>query len=443
MADIYVRSTDGSDADNGSTWALAKATLTGALAIATNADTIWVSDAHAESTAGSVTLTCPATPGLRIICGDDAAEPPTTLTTTGSVSVGASSAVLTISGNAYIYGVKLQGGTNNSGTCDIQVGTTATQLLEFESCVFDIRTANSGGAFIVGPTIGTGVSPSIYIFKNCTYKFGHTSQGIEFGFGNTEFINMALDAAGSAPSTLFKNTSAGNGSGSVLVSASDLTGKTWTNLLNISNLRNFKMVVHACKLPASWTTVTGTWTVGSELYLLDCHSGDTHGYFEYHNLYGNILRNASVYYTGGASGSMSWQVNTSSSAKFTAPFITPWIDPYNIDTSAVAPYIEVLRNNSSTTAWNDDEIWIEVEAKVTANVTTGTVSNDKRGQVTAAAAQDTGAGAGSWTGESGSCWFGKLAVASLTPTEGGYIRARVHFAVASNSSLYIDPQIRT
>ncbi len=49
MANIYVRSTDGNDADSGATWALAKATLGGALAIATSADTIWVSQNHAET----------------------------------------------------------------------------------------------------------------------------------------------------------------------------------------------------------------------------------------------------------------------------------------------------------------------------------------------------------------------------------------------------------
>jgi len=33
MTQLYVRSTDGSDSDNGTTWALAKATATGAAAI--------------------------------------------------------------------------------------------------------------------------------------------------------------------------------------------------------------------------------------------------------------------------------------------------------------------------------------------------------------------------------------------------------------------------
>ena len=38
MANIFVRSTDGSDADSGATWALAKAPLTGAAGVAASLD---------------------------------------------------------------------------------------------------------------------------------------------------------------------------------------------------------------------------------------------------------------------------------------------------------------------------------------------------------------------------------------------------------------------
>src|SRR3990167_2296817 len=101
MANIYVRSTDGSDADDGSTWALAKATLAGALAIATSADTIWVSQNHAETAAGNKSHTFPTTPGLRVLCGNDAAEPPTALATTATVTTTGNFAVTFVSGFAY------------------------------------------------------------------------------------------------------------------------------------------------------------------------------------------------------------------------------------------------------------------------------------------------------------------------------------------------------
>src|SRR3990167_9113060 len=84
----YVRSTDGSDADTGLTWALAKATLVGALAVAAAGERIWVSQAHAETQASAMTLTSAGTEALpvEILCGNDAAEPPTALATTATVT---------------------------------------------------------------------------------------------------------------------------------------------------------------------------------------------------------------------------------------------------------------------------------------------------------------------------------------------------------------------
>lgn len=75
MANFYVRSTDGSDADNGTTWALAKATLAGALNVATAGDTIFVSDNHAETQASAMTLSSQGTAAspVRILCADDSA----------------------------------------------------------------------------------------------------------------------------------------------------------------------------------------------------------------------------------------------------------------------------------------------------------------------------------------------------------------------------------
>ena len=75
MPVFYVRSTDGDNADNGSTWALAKATLAGAFAAAAAGDTIWVSQAHAETQGSAMTLTSPGTVAnpCYVMCGNDAA----------------------------------------------------------------------------------------------------------------------------------------------------------------------------------------------------------------------------------------------------------------------------------------------------------------------------------------------------------------------------------
>ena len=97
MANIYVRSSDGNNADSGSSWALAKATLGGAAAVAAAGDTIYVSAAHSETTASALALTFAGTAGnpIRILSVDDAGnpEPPTgllagaTIATTGASNI--------------------------------------------------------------------------------------------------------------------------------------------------------------------------------------------------------------------------------------------------------------------------------------------------------------------------------------------------------------------
>ena len=70
MAELFLRSTDGTDSDDGSTWALAKGTLTGAFAAASAGDTIYVSDNHAESQSAEMTLTSPGTNAapVKVLC---------------------------------------------------------------------------------------------------------------------------------------------------------------------------------------------------------------------------------------------------------------------------------------------------------------------------------------------------------------------------------------
>lgn len=124
MANFYVRSTDGSDIDGGTTWALAKATLAGALAVATAGDTIFVSDNHAETQASAMTLSSQGTAAspVRILCVDDAAEPPTALATTATVTTTGSFA-MAFHGFAYCYGITFSSG---SGAVNIDITWTST-----------------------------------------------------------------------------------------------------------------------------------------------------------------------------------------------------------------------------------------------------------------------------------------------------------------------------
>src|SRR5690349_19716487 len=104
----YVRSTDGSNSDNGTTWALAKATIAGLDAIDTAGDTLWVSQVHAESTSSAVTLSFAGTAAAptKLMCGNDATEPPTAPATGATVALsGGIGNSLTFGGYLYAYGI--------------------------------------------------------------------------------------------------------------------------------------------------------------------------------------------------------------------------------------------------------------------------------------------------------------------------------------------------
>src|SRR3990167_4942270 len=130
----YVRSTDGSDASDGLTWANAKATLAGALAVAAAGERIWVSQVHAETQASAMTLTSAGTPAspIEILCGNDAAEPPTALATTATVTTTGASA-LAIEGSLYCYGITFACGTGSSAASISMMTTTVACRQIFES----------------------------------------------------------------------------------------------------------------------------------------------------------------------------------------------------------------------------------------------------------------------------------------------------------------------
>ena len=83
-------------------------------------------------------------------------------------------------------------------------------------------------------------------------------------------------------------------------------------------------------------------------------------------------------------------------------------------------------------------VWGEFSYQGTSGCRSSTIVNDRVTLLGTPAAQATGMGTGSWTGESGTAWSGKLAPASsITPAEIGELRARVCVGLAS-ATVYVD-----
>jgi len=245
---------------------------------------------------------------------------------------------------------------------------------------------------------------------------------------------------------LFSFSTLDPGGGDLEVVGCDLTNVT--PLVRDSTTQAATARFVNCKLAASaviLATQTAANRSGAEAYVFDCASGDTHGLYGYYNALGQVVSDTGIFYTDGAAA-QSWKITTTANASTEAPFVTAWINVYNSTLSAITPRLEVLRDGS-TTAFKNSEVWAETSAKVTANSTRSTLYSGRRSITdfvagTAGADLSAGAGLGSWTGEGGTAWSGKVDAGAVTPAELGDVRMRVSVALAS-TTVYVDPQIRT
>lgn len=443
MAVRYLRSTDGSDADNGTTWALAKASIDsvdGIGSIDTAGDTIWVSQVHNESTAGAVTFTCAGTQAspTKLLCGNDAAEPPTALATTAVITVSNSTAI-TLTGHFYCYGITFK----SAGFLNV-ASRGATSFQEYESCTFETTNSGSGGYVSCGDN--TGNNPSRVHFKNCTFTFGGTTN-----YGVVVSAETYIDGGsltGSVTSGMFRLALDRTG-GRLIASGVDLSALSSTcPLFNASTAYSGLLVVRNCKLPASWTggLVSGTISAGQRYEMHNCDSTDTNYRLWIEDSAGSIKHETTVVRTSGASDgttSLAWKMTTSADAEYPlvrleSPEIVQWSDT----TGAKTITVEIVHDSQgagSGSKFQDDEIWLEVMSLNTSGVPLGTWTSDAKADVLATAANQADSSV-TWTTTGLTTPVKQALSVSITTAEKGFIHARIVMAKASKTC-YVDPLI--
>lgn len=443
MAVIYVRSTDGSDSDNGSTWALAKASVAGALAIAAAGDTIWVSDNHAESTAGTVTWTCPAvsaTP-VKILCGDDAAEPPTALATTATVTANAN-APIAIIGHAYVYGINFVAGTGAADTlASIAIGSsTVPAAVKCDTCTFRLNTTSTV-FLLLGQAAQTTGDHVLVELEGCSLRCGATTQGVVTRHVMAELNNFSLNSAGSTPTTFCAPTASTGGH--LRVRNSDLTGEAFTNIVDQSIASPSVFQFDNSKLPASVTLATGTHPGPGGLTLLvtRCANGDTQNYFAKAGWQGTVEHNTAIYLTDGLADYDGTAFSAKMTATANANLINPLTYEFAFEVTAVGSSktysVEIAVDGASVTLQNDDA-WLEIDAYTTSGSTLGAVQSSRVSSVIATPANLTTSSA-SWTGLNATNSRFTLSV-TFTPQEKGIYRARVCVGEASRT-LYVAAKV--
>lgn len=298
------------------------------------------------------------------------------------------------------------------GTSNLQFGSQDQQFfIRSKNCTYRTEAAGTllrcqaKGVFEGLTLSSAGTSPSVFMDIDI---------GADPGGSTAEFLGCDLSFAGS---------------GTLVADNTGASGIAW---------------FRQCKLGSGYVmlaTQTNLNRSSAEVYIFDCASGDTHGLFGYANAMGSVVSDTGIYFTSGAAA-QSWKIVTTANCSYYTPFETPWFGYYNTGTSAITPYVEILRDGL-TTAYQDDEVWMDIAAKVTTTSTISTLYSDRMTLLGTAANQDAGAGLGSWAGEAGTAWSGKLALGStITPAESGHIQARIVVGEPS-ITVYADPQVRT
>ena len=443
----YVRSTDGNNADDGSTWALAELDLAGAATVDTAGDTIYVSDNHAESTAAGITLAFAGTQAspTKILCVDDSAEPPTALATTGTVTTtGASS--IGITGHLYCYGLTFSAG-NGFNNASFSMGTGAGDIQTYEKCKFRMpATGSSASNTLRIGSESTSQNTSHITWKNCSVKFGgHSAEGIKLSGGDLEWMGGSYESGASTTHSVFTTGNvAGGRSGIAKVSGVDFSAMpTANNLVSVGGELRYDVIFRNCKLPASWSgsLTTGTKTPGTRVEMHNCDNADTNYRLWVEDYWGSIKHETTIVRTGGASDgttTLSWKMVSIADTEYpysqlNSPDIAIWNDTTG---SSKTVTVEVITDNVTL---NDDECWLEVMYLGTSGYPLGTWITDCKTDVMATAAAQTSSSE-TWTTTGLTTPVKQKLAVTFTPQEKGYIIARVALAKAS-TTVYVDPKL--
>jgi hypothetical protein len=445
VAVIYLRSTDGDDADDGSTWALAKATLAGAFAAAAAGDTIYVSHQHAENTAGALSLVSPGTAAAPclVLCVNDGAAPPTALATTATVSTDATfGANISFTKFCYYYGISFLAGVSASNARHIYIGTASDPWwIRFDSC--KLKLMSTQASVIQISAAAASADDALCEWVNCEISFGNASNNIAVSATHLIATGCTLDAAATLSTTLFIT---GQSHSSINAKGCDLSplaaGKS---LVSVAGAGRHLIDFENCKLGSAVALTTGTipGQGGAVVRLVNCDSADTQNRYQKTVYQGSIFSDTGCVRTGGATDgttAVARKMVSSAATQFYSPLET---DPIRIWNETVGSEItvecHVVTDNVTLT---DAECWLEVEYQGTSGFPQSLFASDRSANILATPAAQT-ASTATWSGTVydalGTPVKQKLSV-SFTPQEKGWVTCRVLVAKAS-TTVYVCPKV--
>lgn len=458
MAEYYIRSSDGSSSDNGSTWALAKASMGsgtgGATANDLAGDTFYLSSSHAESNATGVTIAfagTPANPSKCLSVSDAGSpEPPTTVTAGASVTTTGGNSLI-ITGCAYLNGVTFSAGTGGNAVTLALAGTGSSFTPEFQkydNCTIRmmVTVTESTPQYLIFGSNGA-YSDKYLEFINCKFKLGGSGCFIRV-FGTALIDGGRFESGSATPNGgLFTGGTTGNGSnGNLTVRNFDFSALGSSLVLVNSATYESTMTFIDCKMPAGWTGALlasggATFGPGSRFSMYNCDDGATNYRLWIETYSGSIKSETTLVKTSGASDgttAISWKCVTNANANEYVGVLKTDDMAIWIDSTGSSKTISVDILHDSATALTDAEIWLEIDYLGSSASPIGTPASDKRATVLTTPANQAASSA-TWT-TTGMTNPNKQALeVTFTPNMKGFLYARVCIAKPSYT-VYVDPK---
>jgi len=442
MADLYARSSDGSDADDGSTWALAKAKISGATAIDAAGDTIWVSKLHSESTSSTLTMSVAGTAGspVRILCCDDTGdpEPPTALSTGAVVATTMSNPILLTGGHCYVYGIEFSAGSSsNSVYLALQGNPSASQGQTYEKCKFKLGATSSSATIRVVSSAPYATSRTQWI--DCDVQLAHASQRIITYGAAFEWCGGAL-LMGTSPTYLLSAGGSGYAA-QVRMDGVDLSAADAAiDICNGQSSGAMDLLVRRCTLPTDWTgnLFSGTVLAGVRGVMLDCDEAGTGTNYRVwvEDFAGSIRDDTGIYLSDGdydGTTRFSHRYITKAtcnelSGRFCSHEFSVWND---VTTGTVDVSFEIVHDSATdlTTA----DVWPEVFVRDDASSTQGTWVRGGVADILTAGTNWPNSSE-TWTGTGGFTNPNKQTLSvTISPRVKGPLQCRIVCAIASKT----------
>jgi hypothetical protein len=457
MTVYYVSSVDGSDASDGLTWANAKATVAGAIAVATaSGDIIYVDSAHSFTPGAAITWNAvTANQVLAIISASRASgEPPTAWAAGAAENVGAANAVFGIGSiggqRLRIFGMTINGGTGNSAGAHISIavaGETDTIIsVDLQGCTLNVNSTNAAARLQFGPSADTTKLTTTSNVVNCAVGIKNVATGAVMLFRDCRVRITGLTMSyigGSKPASLCDFQT--NLTSDVTIADSDLSAyeKSGGFYFDITNMAGPLRLIN-CKTSATPGLYTGSFlgnVANITAVLVD--PGDTHNTFAYYNRLGQITQNTSNFANSGAQfdgAGISWEIVTTAACSEAEPFVTPWIHRWLDTTGSQDIHLQLLR--ASATDFTNREVWAEFECLENASFPIGTITSTRNAQPFDGTPVDLTNSAKTWTEIVANDNEMECRV-TRTVAEKCTARARLMVGVASITAgnMYLDPSI--